>query len=257
MTLGLALLEERGVLMLASHRTLPSLATAVTGEHVRGSWWGHAHGGEIYDLSNRLEDASLDTKLVEGKVTFVAPRRYAALLRVVLDPAYGRASRRGCGLAAHGRRFLERARAPSAASGTSSQGPDPKGRPSAQPPPSSWPPPRNAPGTHSFVSLLQTKPPAQSSLEPQAFWHPPELVSHRYGEHVFGVPSGALEVLRSAEHVGLATSGTHALAVQAKPFAHSFDDVQVVRQPTDAQVYGAHETVSLQHQPSRHDTDWH
>ena len=88
---ALALLEERGVLMLASHRTLPSLATAVTGEHVRGSWWGHARGGEIYDLANRLEDASLVTKLVEGKVTFVAPRLHAALLRVVLDPAHRRA----------------------------------------------------------------------------------------------------------------------------------------------------------------------
>ena len=83
-----ALVDEHGVIMLASHATLPSLVTAIAGEPVRGSWWAHAHGHEIFRIATALEEYALVTKLVEGKVTFVSPRLVPALLTIVNDPNY-------------------------------------------------------------------------------------------------------------------------------------------------------------------------
>jgi hypothetical protein len=62
----------------------PSLTTMVAGAPVRGSWWGHARGGEIYALANALEDHAdvLAVKLLDGKVTFVHRRLFAALIAV-------------------------------------------------------------------------------------------------------------------------------------------------------------------------------
>jgi hypothetical protein len=84
--------DDHGIVMLASHATLPSLVTEIAGEPVRGSWWAHAHGKEIFNIASALEDYALVTKLVDGKVTFVAPRLFPALYRVISDPSF-RASR--------------------------------------------------------------------------------------------------------------------------------------------------------------------
>jgi hypothetical protein len=83
-----ALVDEHGVVMLASHLTLPSLVTAIAGEHVRGSWWSHAHGTAIFNIASALEDYALVCKLVEGKVTFVAPRLVPAFLTIVNDTSF-------------------------------------------------------------------------------------------------------------------------------------------------------------------------
>lgn len=83
-----AFVDEHGVVMLASHDVLPSLVTAIAGEHVRGTWWSHAHGKLIFNLASQLEDYATVAKLVEGKVTFIAPRLVPALLAIVNDPAF-------------------------------------------------------------------------------------------------------------------------------------------------------------------------
>ncbi|MEJ7730345.1 MAG: hypothetical protein WKG00_14145 [Polyangiaceae bacterium] len=73
---ALALLRARGVVALTAQPPLPSLVEEVAGEPVRGSWWAHAKGGDIYRIANELEDHDevLVAKLVAGKVTFVHAR---------------------------------------------------------------------------------------------------------------------------------------------------------------------------------------
>jgi len=56
----------------------------VAGEPIPGSWWGHSRGDEIYRAANDLADRRdvLLTKLVDGKVTYVHQRLWAAVLTV-------------------------------------------------------------------------------------------------------------------------------------------------------------------------------
>jgi hypothetical protein len=79
----LAALDRDGVLLL-SDAALPSIASLVAGGPVRGSWWGHARGGEIFRLVNQLadDDDVLVAKLIAGKVTFVHRRLWPAMVAV-------------------------------------------------------------------------------------------------------------------------------------------------------------------------------
>jgi len=77
----LAELERRGLLLESDPRR-PSVAGLVAGERIRGSWWGHARGHEIYALLQRLADHPdvLVVRLVSGKVTLVHRRLWPAVL---------------------------------------------------------------------------------------------------------------------------------------------------------------------------------
>jgi hypothetical protein len=79
----LAVLEHDGVLLL-SDAVLPSIASLVAGGRLRGSWWGHPRGGEIYRLLNQVadDDDVLMAKLIAGKVTFVHRRLWPAIVAV-------------------------------------------------------------------------------------------------------------------------------------------------------------------------------
>jgi hypothetical protein len=72
-------------MLLVQDARLPSLTSLVAGEPVRGSWWGHARSGAIYDLlHDLLEDPDvLDVPLVEGKRTLVARPLFEPLAVVV------------------------------------------------------------------------------------------------------------------------------------------------------------------------------
>jgi hypothetical protein len=75
---------ERNGILLFSDPALPSLVGIIVGEPLRSSWWGHPRGPLIYAAMNRLEDDPevLATKLVAGKVTYVHPRLWAAVVAV-------------------------------------------------------------------------------------------------------------------------------------------------------------------------------
>src|SRR5262245_48618753 len=75
------MLERWGLLLLQDAR-LPSLATLVAGEVVKGSWWGHARGADIFRVVGALEDEVLTAKLIDGKVTFLHRRLWALLAGV-------------------------------------------------------------------------------------------------------------------------------------------------------------------------------
>ena len=71
--------------MLQSARgPVPNLAEQIAGEPIRGSWWGHASGHEIFAVLNRLRESGdvAATRLIEGRVTLVHRRIWPALVRV-------------------------------------------------------------------------------------------------------------------------------------------------------------------------------
>jgi hypothetical protein len=63
---------------------VPSLARAIVGSPIRGSWWGHPRAREIFALTRavRASGEILVCRLVEGKVTFVHRRLWPALTRL-------------------------------------------------------------------------------------------------------------------------------------------------------------------------------
>jgi hypothetical protein len=76
-------LEKTGFL-LQSDALLPSVASLIAGEPIRGSWWTHPQAQAIFVITNKLEDHEdvLFTKLVSGKVTLVHRRLWKNLLAI-------------------------------------------------------------------------------------------------------------------------------------------------------------------------------
>ena len=75
---------RHGVVLASAKGPVPNVAEAVAGEPVRGSWWGHKMGSEIFRSLNALGDSGdvLCFRLVAGKVTFVHRRLWPALARM-------------------------------------------------------------------------------------------------------------------------------------------------------------------------------
>lgn len=69
---------------------MPCFVEAVTGEPVRGSWWGHPRGQLIFSLAEGLEDSDqvLVIKLLDGTATFVDRSVWPELLAMVLDETW-------------------------------------------------------------------------------------------------------------------------------------------------------------------------
>jgi hypothetical protein len=81
---GLAFVERHGVVLQAARGPVPSLAEAIAGGPIRGSWWGHPKGHEIFRVAEAICESGevLVCKLVEGKVTYVHRRLWPALVRL-------------------------------------------------------------------------------------------------------------------------------------------------------------------------------
>ena len=75
---------QRDGLLLESDSQLPSVASIIAGEAIRGSWWGHPQGNIIYQVANDLcvHPDILVTKLVSGKITFVHRQLWPAVIGV-------------------------------------------------------------------------------------------------------------------------------------------------------------------------------
>jgi hypothetical protein len=70
--------------------TLTQLAAEIAGEPIKGSWWGHRAGKQIFKIATALEASSdvVVAKLIDGRVTFLHRRHAPALIRVVTDPSW-------------------------------------------------------------------------------------------------------------------------------------------------------------------------
>jgi hypothetical protein len=80
----LAVMVEHGVLLQSAKGRVPNLADIVAGETIKGSWWGHPSGHEIFAAINRVRDSPdvVATRLVNGKVTLIHRRLWPALVRL-------------------------------------------------------------------------------------------------------------------------------------------------------------------------------
>jgi len=81
---ALAFVEREGIVLQSARGPVPNLAEFVAGERIRGSWWSHAKGKEIFRAASHVADSGdlLVCRLVGGKVTFVHRRLWPALVRL-------------------------------------------------------------------------------------------------------------------------------------------------------------------------------
>jgi hypothetical protein len=81
---ALAFVERHGVVLQAARGPLPNLAEAIVGGPIRGSWWGHPKGKEIFRATKAICESPnvLVCKLVGGKITYVHRRLWPALVKL-------------------------------------------------------------------------------------------------------------------------------------------------------------------------------
>jgi len=80
---ALAFIRKHGVVLEAAQGPVPSVAEAIAGEPVRGSWWSHPKSHEIFAVTRAIRDSDdvLVCRLINGKITFVHRRLWPALVR--------------------------------------------------------------------------------------------------------------------------------------------------------------------------------
>lgn len=81
---GLAFVKRHGIVLQAARGPVPSLAEAIAGGPIQGSWWGHVKGHEIFHVATAICESPdvLVCKLVDGKVTFIHQRLWPALVKL-------------------------------------------------------------------------------------------------------------------------------------------------------------------------------
>jgi len=81
---ALDFVKRHGAVLESAKGTIPSLAHEIAGEPIRGSWWGHPKGNQIYMLLNDVSDSPdvMRCRLVDGKITLVHRRLWPALVKM-------------------------------------------------------------------------------------------------------------------------------------------------------------------------------
>ena len=81
---ALAFVERHGMVLVSAQGVAPKLVDAIAGETVRGSWWGHPRGKEIFRVLSAVQASEqvLVCRLLGGKVTLVHRRLWPALVRL-------------------------------------------------------------------------------------------------------------------------------------------------------------------------------
>jgi hypothetical protein len=86
----MAAMVEHGILLESAKGPVPNLAGLVAGEVIKGSWWGHPRGHDIYAAINVVRDSPdvVALRLIKGKITLVHRRLWPPLVRVAprLEP---------------------------------------------------------------------------------------------------------------------------------------------------------------------------
>ena len=92
---GVDFVRRHGIVLQAARGPVPSLAEAIAGGPIRGSWWGHPKGQEIFRVAEAVsEDPDiLVCKLIDGKVTYVHRRLWAAVVRLAKQLGRARLAR--------------------------------------------------------------------------------------------------------------------------------------------------------------------
>src|SRR5882762_11513636 len=81
---AVAFVRKHGVVLESASGPVPSLAEAIAGAPIRGSWWAHPQGRQIFAVTRAIRDSSevLVCRLVGGKITYVHRRLWPAVVRL-------------------------------------------------------------------------------------------------------------------------------------------------------------------------------
>jgi hypothetical protein len=79
----LEFVRRHGVVLASAKGPVPSVAEAVAGAPIHGSWWSHPKGQEIFRALQEVQASEdvLVCRLVEGKITFVHRDLWPALVK--------------------------------------------------------------------------------------------------------------------------------------------------------------------------------
>ncbi|MDB5969691.1 MAG: hypothetical protein JWQ90_2141 [Hydrocarboniphaga sp.] len=81
---AMSFVREHGIVLTAARGPVPCLAEAIAREPIKGSWWAHPKGRQIFAVLQKLSESPeiLVCRLVNGKVTLVHRRLWPALIRL-------------------------------------------------------------------------------------------------------------------------------------------------------------------------------
>ena len=81
---AVAFVESHGIVLESGRGPISNLAEAVAGSPIKGSWWGHEKGHEIFatTCAVRASPDVLVCRLLDGKVTYIHRRLWPALVRL-------------------------------------------------------------------------------------------------------------------------------------------------------------------------------
>jgi hypothetical protein len=80
---AVAFVQLHGVVLESAAGPVPSLVQAIVGGNIKGNWWAHSRGKDIFQVTRavRESDQILVCRLIAGKVTLVHQRIWPALIR--------------------------------------------------------------------------------------------------------------------------------------------------------------------------------
>jgi hypothetical protein len=80
----LAWIHDQGVVLQSARGPVANVAEFIAGEPIRGSWWGHPAGKEIYAVLSELDDRPdlVSTRLINKRVTLLHARVWPSIVRV-------------------------------------------------------------------------------------------------------------------------------------------------------------------------------
>jgi len=81
---ALTFVKTNGVVLESGRGPVQSMAEAIAGEPIRGSWWAHPKANDIFQCSRAVRKSTdvLVCRLVGGKVTYVHRLLWPALVRL-------------------------------------------------------------------------------------------------------------------------------------------------------------------------------
>jgi hypothetical protein len=81
---AMAFVRRHGVVLVSAKGPAPRLTEAIAGEPIKGSWWGHSKGHQIFAILQKLEDSPdiLVCRFIAGRVTMVHRRLWPAIVKL-------------------------------------------------------------------------------------------------------------------------------------------------------------------------------
>ena len=81
---ALAFVTKHGVVLESGRGPVPSLAEAIAGETIAGSWWGHPKRQRIFRGTRAVRDSAdvLVCRLLGGKITYIHRHLWPAVVRL-------------------------------------------------------------------------------------------------------------------------------------------------------------------------------